>query len=340
MEEALTVAGTSWSANGRDRSPLRWHVENGGDERWSVCAWYARLRQSHCRLVSMTPTRTAHLLSIDISIDLVRPITASSSQLRITPRSSPKPRALHYPRHPFSAELCADISALPVGFHELAVAGFLSTELIHILGAFQTWLTAHEDGRFDEYGPHECMRQARECISFLLSSRQSAGVALEQALCLALIMLGTEIHVGARLSTLSTHLFSRLLELCERKVWEEVFGEKEKKALKDAFVWVLIVAAEAGDGGANAVYSGTFLDMVFEMHAECGDVGGCEEGCAWTDLEGILERFFTPRVLVGEWRECWERYLLVKEREVDEEATLSTRPGGSRWLKGANMPRH
>ena len=58
---------------------------------------------------------------------------ASSHTTKPRSPAASESASLSYPRHPYSAELCAQISLLPTGFSDLSLTGELSTRFISML---------------------------------------------------------------------------------------------------------------------------------------------------------------------------------------------------------------
>lgn len=207
-----------------------------------------------------------------------------------------------YPTHPFSPEICANISKIPSGYTEIALGGYLSLETMATITSLQEWIGT--DPLIRDPAPSKQILSARRCMSAAISRNDGRA---EECVCLGIVITSMRLF-HARFSRMDRPFLDRILDIA--RALHRLGPNKNRVEMAECehMAYVTMVAVEACDlcielqGHVRAL-----VDLLVEMEsfARC-----------WSTLEPVLQKFFWVPLAIDKWRACWIRHMRRREERA------------------------
>jgi hypothetical protein len=206
---------------------------------------------------------------------------------------------LRYPDPPFPADLCKDISNLPRGFQQLAVARRLSREVVRLV------IISSRQGVFDT---KEVVNQPTLCcpsMTVLLARKfAEASVRITESLVCRSIIIAAMRSVSFPLGMEDLQLIQEFAYLATERAAEEN-GDDEF----NFYVWAVIMAAEACRHvpALSAITSKILADLLAPVARK--EPRAPEFLADWSKLEQLLKKYLWTQDLLSEWKNMWQQTL-------------------------------
>ena len=223
---------------------------------------------------------------------------------------------IHYPKHPFSPEICSLICYCPNGLHELALRPFINEELLRALSRCGRFLSLTRSisrgqlkpskvGQADEdflrsywSSMDEHLTQTILDLLEQISSTESRTQSMyfERCLCLSLLTLWRTSRKRTRIHHAYAQMRQKLTDLLLSYKFTPLMNIEA-----DCFVWMGVIAAEswrvAGRTPADESAPSLLVAKVLSVNGLVSE---------WRRLRLVLEKFLWDDDLMGTWRIFWE----------------------------------
>ncbi|KAK5203599.1 hypothetical protein LTR47_011592 [Exophiala xenobiotica] len=199
---------------------------------------------------------------------------------------------LHYPKHPFTPQLCDLISRLPQGFAEVALTGLLSVEVVEALTVFESNFSL-----------------SSTAIELMRAPLLDDLTPLETSICFALSRYRQRIASRQRDTNIIVQRYLQVVANAQSMSAGAItgFSESFSQSLKmhryqgvivDCLAWIVVVAAATSKADKPDHIFDSLFDSFF-----------CTAGSAWDwpRLEAVLMHFFYEKTLIARGKQLWDR---------------------------------
>lgn len=259
-------------------------------------------------------------------------VTPNFSNGTVSQVSTPKSSALSplkYPQHPFSPGTCESLARLPPGLVDLAMHGYMCTDMISIAErlyhfAWQKRLILLEDG------PSEPMRELDRLSSRLSTpSEASPKRRIEQIICLGLVILCLEVFTTMTHCLVNQARWKMIKKLLLNQEASDSNPPTQAKLELELKAWFSILAAESGSEQGNFSPDGERIeDMLYDFILDPPSSSKIFTKPNFTfarrwrgkhGLRSVLARFYIKDNLEADWHATWKKQMQRKNLKIAEQ---------------------
>lgn len=206
---------------------------------------------------------------------------------------------LKYPRHPFSPQLCKNLSNLPIGLFGIAMSELLSFEMIEILVLL---VQVREEMSSDQLEILATLQRVRT-ITINIRSLFPAPEIPDTEKYLFYGVWAFTINLDDQLQHPTNKAASARFLL-------KPFAQlqlPQPMPHRECVIWVYVSFAGA-TRFYDLSYSNRILDSLLRDFPECRD---------WECLEEIIRRFLWTETIISHWKGCWQEGMERRTRLED-----------------------
>ena len=243
------------------------------------------------------------------------------------PDAEAAPAVLEYACFPFSASTMTIISILPPLVREIAKAGVLSMETLHLLGRLSYYLRASERLRKGVGLIHDLnVSTAYEPLNEGYKAQQLASsISAQMPWSQRSFEAGTKAMATEQLMLTAFHLFIYAVTFRMKLMPsdQELLGflaaygahwgmltEPERRLL---ILTTIMVAEMGGECRLLQDQLEGLMSTILEQEEHCWE---------WEWVEGVCRSFYTIENLVSEWKSCWKLHVARKRRKSGSSGDL------------------